>query len=144
MLRIAPIREVHVAPESEGERICRLFDGLVTDELIAAYSKLYTAGRIPKEQAADFLGGAGVVAELIALGMAHPVPHTPTAPASFQAVPPDLALLAIMTSLQARAAEDHELILTCLRRLSDAQALPQPGDDEDSPIPKRSRGCRWT
>jgi hypothetical protein len=98
--------------ESSRERVARLFSGLVCDEVVEGYCKLLAAGRIPKEQAEEFLG-ASILGELIERGMAHPVPHTPTSPASFQAVPPELALVAIMTRLQATASGAHEQLVTC-------------------------------
>jgi DNA-binding CsgD family transcriptional regulator len=108
--------------ESSRERVARLFSGLVRDEVVEGYCKLLAAGRIPKGQAEEFLGGASILGELIDRGMAHPVPHTPTSPASFQAVPPELALVAIMTRLQATASGAHEQLVTCYERLVEAQA----------------------
>jgi len=125
--------------ESDQERLARLFAELAPDAVVDAYCRLYIAGKIPKEQAEEFLGGAAIMSELISRGLAHPVPHSPTSPASFQAVSPDLALVAIMTGVQAVAAGAHERLVTCYARLAEAQAgaygsplrgsrPPYPGD----------------
>lgn len=95
------------------ERLARLLAGLAPDEVVDAYCRLYIAGKIPKEEAGEFLGGAAIMSELVSRGLAHPVPHSPTSPASFQAVSPDLALVAIMTGVQATAAGAHERLVTC-------------------------------
>jgi hypothetical protein len=59
------------------------FGPLVPDEVKAAYAKLFEAGRIPKEEAAEFLGDPELLEELNKWGMAHTVrirrrlpPHT--------------------------------------------------------------------
>jgi DNA-binding CsgD family transcriptional regulator len=108
--------------------VARLFADLVPDDVITAYEKLHAASGVPKDQAETFLGGAALVRELTDRGMAHPVPHTPAVPASFQAAPPDLALLAILADQQARASHEHDLLLAGYRRLTEAQARPYVGD----------------
>lgn len=100
------------------------FAGLVPNHIAAAYEKLLAEGRVPKEHAADFLGGSDVVRELCDRGMAHAIPHTPSSPASFQAAPPALALQGVLAQLQAEAMKDQEMLLAGLRRLIEAQTRP--------------------
>jgi len=107
----------------------RPLDGLVPENVAAGHGKLYAAGGIPKDQAEEFLGGEAIVRELADRGLAHVVPHTPAAPASFQAVPPDLALMGLLAELQAKAADDHERIMTCVRRLHETLAGPAGGSE---------------
>jgi hypothetical protein len=66
------------------------FVDLVPEEVIAGYTKVFMAGRIPKESAAEFLGDSQLMEELVKWGMAHVVPHTALSPPSFRAVSPDL------------------------------------------------------
>ncbi|MBV9449984.1 MAG: response regulator transcription factor [Streptosporangiaceae bacterium] len=101
--------------------VAGLFVGLLPQHIAAAYEKLFGKGRVPKEHAADFLGGADVVKELCDWGMAHAIPATPNASASFQAAPPVLALQGVLAQLQAEAMKDQERLLDGLRRLSEAQ-----------------------
>jgi DNA-binding CsgD family transcriptional regulator len=118
--------------EFDEEWVARLFAGLMPDVVIDAYCRLLAAGKIPKEQAEEFLGGAAIMAELTRRGLAHPVPHSPTSPPSFQAVPPELALVAVMTGLQATASRAHEQLVACYARLADAQARAYAGGSDDS------------
>jgi DNA-binding CsgD family transcriptional regulator len=118
-------------PGSAKRRGKRPLDGLVPGDIAAGHGKLYAAGGIPEEEAEEFLGGADVVRELADRGLAHVVPHTPTAPPSFHAVPPDLALMGLLAELQARATVDHELIMTCLQRLRETLPGLAAGRDDE-------------
>jgi DNA-binding CsgD family transcriptional regulator len=106
-------------------------DGLVPEDVAAGHGKLYAAGGVPQDEAEDFLGAA-VVHELADRGLAHVVPHTPTAPPSFRALAPDLALMGLLSEYQAKAAESHALIMTCMQRLREALSGPAAGR-EDGP-----------
>ncbi|MBV9450753.1 MAG: response regulator transcription factor [Streptosporangiaceae bacterium] len=101
----------------------RPLQDLVPEDVAAGHEKLFAAGGIPKDQAEGFLG-ADIAGALADLGLAHVVPHTRTAPASFQAVRPDLALLVLLASFQAQAGKDHELIMSCVERLREMLAGP--------------------
>lgn len=109
--------------ESSSEAAGRKLAGLVPERLIAAYVKLLTVGGVPKDQAEDFLG-AEVVSELCERGMARAFPHTPDAPASFQAASPDLALLGVLAELQARLTREQHMLLEGQLRLSEVQSSP--------------------
>jgi DNA-binding CsgD family transcriptional regulator len=115
-------------PDQHLDDIERLFAGLVPDELLQAYLKLHSVGWIPKHEASAFLGVAELVQELNDQGMARPVPHSPTAPASFHAVPPDLALQAVIAGLMRQAVHDNERLLTGYRRLNQIQSPPRGQD----------------
>jgi DNA-binding CsgD family transcriptional regulator len=106
------------------------FAGLVPDEVISAYTKLAAAGRLPKEEAADFLGGPQLVEELGKWGMAHIVPHTASSPPSYRAVSPDLALMGVLGVWQAKLAHQHELVYDGYHRLVAAQAVPTMSADQ--------------
>jgi DNA-binding CsgD family transcriptional regulator len=108
----------------------RPLDGLVPEELAAGHGLLFTCGGVPKDRADEALG-ADVVRDLTARGLAHVAPHTPTTAASFQAVSPDLALLTLLAELQARTAQDHDLIMKCLERLREILPGPARGGSED-------------
>jgi hypothetical protein len=106
------------------------FAGLVPDEVISAYTKLAAAGRLPKEEAADFLGDPQLVEELGKWGMAHIVPHTASSPPSYRAVSPDLALMGVLGVWQAKLAHQHKLVYDGYHRLVAAQALPTMSADQ--------------
>lgn len=118
-------------PDNGKRRGKRLLDGLLPEDVTDGYGKLCTAGGVPQDQAEEFLGGETIVRELTARGLAHVVPHTPTGPASFQAVPPDLALMGLLAEFQASAAADHELIMTCLQRIRETLPGPMAGRDDE-------------
>ena len=98
------------------------FDGLVPEHVIAAYAKLAAAGGVPKEQAAEFLGGPDLVEALTDRGMAHVLPHKPTAPPTFGAASPELALHGVLAHFQAGLAEMQRLLSEGQSRLAEAQA----------------------
>jgi DNA-binding CsgD family transcriptional regulator len=107
---------------SERRAAAAWFTGLVPDEVASAYEKLRAAGKVPKDQAEAFLGGAAVVKDLCDRGMAHVIPHTPTTPASFQAASVVLALQAVLADRQANVLKEQQLLLDGQHRLSEAQA----------------------
>jgi DNA-binding CsgD family transcriptional regulator len=102
--------------------IAALFEGLAPAEVIEAYLRLLDSDGCPKDEADDFVGSAGLVAELTGRGMTHIRPHSPAAPAWLRPAPPDLALQGVLAGHQTRLARDQELLLTGHRRLTDAQA----------------------
>jgi DNA-binding CsgD family transcriptional regulator len=103
----------------------RLFTGLVPDDVIVGYKKLLAVGGVAKEEAEQFLGDAGLVDELSARGMAHALPHTPSAPATFQPASPELALLGVLADLQATLSRQQKTLLDGHRRLADARSQPE-------------------
>lgn len=102
--------------------ISHYFDGLVPDQVIAAYVKLAAVGGVPKEQAAQFLGDPDLVDALTERGMAHALPHKPTTPPTFGAASPDLALHGVLAHFQARLAAMQRLLSEGQGRLAEAQA----------------------
>jgi DNA-binding NarL/FixJ family response regulator len=100
------------------------FAGLVPDEVITAYVKLLEAGRIPKDEAAAFLGSSQLVDELVKWGMAHVVPHTAMSPPSFRASSPHLAMMGVLGIWQAKMAHQHQLVFDGYQRLLETQAVP--------------------
>jgi DNA-binding CsgD family transcriptional regulator len=106
------------------------FEGLVPEAVIAAYTKLAAVGRLPKEEAADFLGDPQLVEELGKWGMAHIVPHTAASPPSYRAVSPDLALMGVLGVWQAKLAHQHKLVYDGYHRLVAAQAVPTISTDQ--------------
>jgi len=108
--------------DEEPERIGQLFAGLVPDDVIAGYMKLLEAGGVAKEQAADFLGGEHVVGELTARGMAHVLPHTPSAPATFQAASPEMALPAVLADFCDALSGQNRRLLDGFRCLAEERS----------------------
>jgi len=119
--------------DDEEQDIGQLFGGLAADRHIKGYIKLHQDGPVAKDEAAEFLGDPELVRELTDLGLAHPAPHTPTAPATFHAVTPDLALLALIGAHLASAEREHGLLLAGYRRLSQIpRRLSGDGDGQPS------------
>jgi DNA-binding CsgD family transcriptional regulator len=108
----------------------RALDGLVPEEVAAGHGLLYASGGIPKDLAEERLG-SDLIRELMERGLAHTAPHTPTSPPSFRAVSPDVALLTLLAELQARTAQDHDMIMKCLERLREVLPGPAGGCGED-------------
>ena len=100
-----------------------IFAGFADDDAIAAYIQLHSIGRVPDNQAAQFLGGSDIVQALRESGMARVVADTPGEPASLQAAPVVLALQALLTARQVRVLNDQKLLLKGQLSLADAQAL---------------------
>jgi len=118
-----------VMTAKEPGSVAAFFTGLLPDELVGAYIKLLSADRIGKEEAAGFLGGAHIVQELCDRGLAHAIPHTPTAPATFQATPVALAVQAVLADI----LKQQQNLLAGQRRLIEAQTLP---DDTARKLPE--------
>jgi DNA-binding CsgD family transcriptional regulator len=104
--------------------IARLFAGLVPGDVIAGYEKLLAAGGVPRQEAEEFLGEASLVQELTARGMAHALPHTPSAPATFQPASPELALLGVLADLQSTLSRQQKTLLEGHRKLADVRSRP--------------------
>jgi DNA-binding CsgD family transcriptional regulator len=100
------------------------FEPLVPGEVVEAYLKLLTNGRIPKEAAAEFIGDAALVEELGKWGMADFMPHTASSPPSFRAVPPHIALMAVLGIWHARIAHQVGLVFDGYQHLIEMQAIP--------------------
>jgi DNA-binding CsgD family transcriptional regulator len=108
----------------------RPLDGMVGDELAAVHAELFASSGFPKDEA-ELRLGADMVRELSDLGLAHTVPHTPTSPATFQAVRLDWALIGLLAHLQTRIVRDHERIMACVEKLRDVLDRADVGGDED-------------
>jgi len=111
-----------VAAGAVRDSIRELFEGLVPAEVIDAYDRLLARHGCAKEQAAELVGGAGLVQALTDRGMAHILPHTPADPAMLRPASPDLALQGVLAGHQNRLAREQELLVEGHRRLADAQA----------------------
>ena len=105
-------------------------DGLVADDLAAGHGKLLASGGVPKEQADEFLGH-DLIAALTEHGLVQVFPHTQTSAATIRAVPPDVAMMALLAEIQNCACTDYELIVKCVQRLHDYLAGPAGASDED-------------
>jgi DNA-binding CsgD family transcriptional regulator len=114
-------------PDNRKRKEKQPLGGLVSDDLSEIYGQLYTTGGVPKDQAEERLGGAELIHELTDRGLAHVVPHTPTGPATFRAVSPDLAVVALLVEAIGKTAQDHDRIMKCLERLR--EYLPGPAGD---------------
>jgi DNA-binding CsgD family transcriptional regulator len=112
-------------PQSIGQR----FGTMAPDDVIAAYVRLSGSGGVPKEQAAEFLGSERLVRELTARGMAHVLPHTPSAPATFQAAPPAMALAAVVGDFQKLVFAQQTELLDGFRSLAAERSRAVPVTD---------------
>jgi DNA-binding CsgD family transcriptional regulator len=104
--------------------IARLFAGLVPGDVITGYERLLAAGGVALQDAEQFLGEASLVQELSARGMAHALPHTPSAPATFQPASPELALLGVLADLQSALSRQQKVLLDGHRKLADVRSRP--------------------
>src|SRR5271154_6225944 len=102
---------------------------MAPDDVIAAYVTLFDSGGVPKEQAAEFLGSVRLVKELTARGMAHVLPHTPSAPATFQAAPPAMALAAVVGDFQKLVFAQQTALLEGFRSLAAERSRTVPVTD---------------
>lgn len=105
----------------------RLFEGLVTDDLLAAFEKLVNADGCPASEAAIFIGGPQVMEELLDCGMAHVSSASPDPPQVVPA-PPELALQGILRKRQQQLLDDCELLMDGHGRLSRIDR-PRPQSD---------------
>ena len=95
----------------------RLFEGLVSDELLAAFEKLVEADGCPASRAEDFIGGRDLMEELLDCGMAHVGSASPNPP-HFVPAPPELALQGILRRRQQQLLVDCERLIDGHGRLS--------------------------
>jgi DNA-binding CsgD family transcriptional regulator len=116
-----------VVTEGGRDRMRALFEGLLPEDVLAAYDRLLARDGCPKDEADGFVGGHRLVQALTDRGMAHVLPHSPADPAWLQPASPDLALQGVLVELQAKALHDQRRILDGQRRLADAQAQPRRG-----------------
>jgi DNA-binding CsgD family transcriptional regulator len=107
-----------------------LYD-VLPEDVADSYWMLRASGGVPKELAEQRLGSAGLIHELTERGLAHVVPPTPTAAASFQPMSLDMALLSVLAEIVGRTAEDHDMLMICLGQLREALPGPSGGCDED-------------
>ncbi|HXL95680.1 MAG TPA: LuxR C-terminal-related transcriptional regulator [Streptosporangiaceae bacterium] len=116
-------------PDQQPPGEAEVLASLVPDEHIAAYVRLRErCGGIPKDQAAEFLGGAGLVKELIDAGLVYVMPRTGASPATVRAAPLDFALMGVLANLAGRLAQEQELLREGNRKLRQCQALAPRAD----------------
>lgn len=116
-----------MATSHEHDALKKLLAGLISDELLDAYTRLLDADGCPASEAAEFVGNQELVDQLLARGMAHTRPHSVTGPAKLEPARPDLALSGVLAGLQAHLVEDQQLLLDGHRRLTELQAGDIPG-----------------
>jgi Bacterial regulatory proteins, luxR family len=108
--------------DKEPASISQLFAGLVPDDVVAGYLKLLDAGGVPKDCTADFLGDEHLAEELSVRGMAHVLPHTPSAPATFQAASPEMALPAVLADFCDVVSGQNRRLLDGFRGLAEERS----------------------
>ena len=96
-----------VVTEGVRDRMRALFEGLLPEDVLAAYDRLLARDGCPKDEADGFVGGHRLVQALTDRGMAHVLPHSPADPAWLQPASPDLALQGVLAGLQANALHDQ-------------------------------------
>ncbi|GAA2613837.1 helix-turn-helix transcriptional regulator [Actinomadura fulvescens] len=112
--------------EPDDASAAQLLDGIVPDEVYHAYRSLVETQGCAPDEAADLLGGIGVVTALLERGMAYRRPEAGGSPRLIPA-PPDLALQGVLTEMNQRLAEENERFLTGRRRLIEASPAPVAG-----------------
>jgi DNA-binding CsgD family transcriptional regulator len=95
----------------------RLFEGLVSDELLAAFEKLVDADGCPASKAAEFVGGTDLMEELLDCGMAHVGSASPNPP-HFVPAPPELALQGVLRKRQQQLLVECDRLIDGHGRLS--------------------------
>lgn len=104
----------------------RLLEGLVSDELLAAFEKLSEADGCLASQSEEFVGGCDVKKELLDCGMAHVITGAPN-PARFVPAPPELALQGVLRKRHQQLLVDGERLMDGHGRFSRIdRPRPQP------------------
>jgi DNA-binding CsgD family transcriptional regulator len=108
------------------ENARQLLDGVVSDELLATYTKLLSADGCMLDDLPSLLESPEPVEALTSCGMAHVRPDGSTSRPRLVPAPPDLALQGVLTELGRRLMAEQERLLTGHRRLSEANRMPTP------------------
>ncbi|MDN3359288.1 hypothetical protein [Actinomadura sp. DC4] len=108
----------------EAGSVQQLLEGLVSDELLAAFEKLAEADGCLASQSEEFVGGRDVKEELLDCGMAHVISGSPN-PARFVPAPPELALQAVLRKRHQQLLVDCERLMDGHGRFSRIDR-PQP------------------
>jgi len=116
------LKGVAVSVQDE-EAARRLLEGVVSDELLAVYTKLLAEDGCPHDEAPAMLGSLDAVEALTSCGMAHVRPGGPAAPPRLVPAPPDLALQGVLADLGRRLLAEQERLLTGHRRLSEVNRV---------------------
>ncbi|MFI6515735.1 LuxR C-terminal-related transcriptional regulator [Spirillospora sp. NPDC050679] len=107
----------------------RLLKGVVSDELLALYTRLLAHGGCPQDEAATLLGGPDHVTALTGSGLAHVTSSGPALPPRLVPVRPDLALQGTLADLTRRLVIEHERLLTGQRRMAETHPSPDTAAD---------------
>jgi DNA-binding CsgD family transcriptional regulator len=108
----------------------RLLQGVVPDDLLAAYTRLLDHNGCPHDEAASVLGSPESVEALTDRGMAHIRPDGPAMPPRLVPAPPDLALLGALAELVRQLVSHQDRLLTGHRRLSELHQTPATGESD--------------
>ncbi|MFI0486773.1 LuxR C-terminal-related transcriptional regulator [Actinomadura sp. 9N215] len=107
-----------VGDGSVASRAERLLDGMVPGELLSGYISLLVHGRLSRDDASEFLGGAANIDALVHGGLAYLHEGSALVPAS-----PDLVLQHALARMADDLAVEHRTLLDGQERLRAAQAL---------------------
>lgn len=115
--------------EQDSRIALKLLDGVVEEEVLAAYVKLLAADGCAGEDAEAFLGSPALVRALTGRGMAYLSAADPANAPWLIPAPPYLALQAVLAELGGRLRDHHNRILTGHQRLGDfRQDHPEPSE----------------
>jgi hypothetical protein len=109
----------------------RIIGAFLPDRLVGPYVRLHAAGLVPKHEAEEFVGGPEIIKELTDRGLAHHAPHMPEVPASFRAVPLDVAMMAIVADVKEEATRGHERLIEAYEKLCEVKSWPRAADGEN-------------
>jgi DNA-binding CsgD family transcriptional regulator len=117
--------------EQDAGLALKLLDGVVEEEVLAAYLKLLKASGCPGEEAETFLGSSALIRTLVAWGMAHLNPADTANPPRLMPAPPHLALEAALGELYGGWRDHHHRLMNGHQRLRDLHHdHPRPSGGE--------------
>ncbi|QFG22900.1 hypothetical protein [Actinomadura sp. WMMB 499] len=114
---------------TEAEQTAKqLLTDMVSDELLALYTRLLRIDGCLREEAANLLDGPEQVEALIGAGSALVRSSGPGTPAQLVPTRPDLALQGLLVELSRRMVADQDRLLTGQRRMSTMHLWPSSMD----------------
>ncbi|MFD0692454.1 LuxR C-terminal-related transcriptional regulator [Actinomadura fibrosa] len=102
----------------------RLLQGIVADELLVPYIQLLASAGCPASEAADVLGGPGIVEALKETGLAYVMPLGVAVAPRLVATAPDLALQGALAALSRKLVADQQRLLDGQRRMVEMHPFP--------------------
>lgn len=109
---------------ADTDPVRRLLEGIVPDDVLAAYERLLETGGCSEVAAGEVIGDPALVEELSRVGMAQTAPDPSTRGKRLVPVAPSHALEGVLLGLQLELRERHELLMGGYRRLHSMAGAP--------------------